>query len=198
MPNAGPHFTVGVFLGIATALGSGAIMYELTQSLITVSSAATLAFLFTLAGAMGPDIDHHKSYIFRLCKNLTTFCVVVATIWLEYRGWDLIIGFSRFLISVTNFIEMSPFQLSLVIAFILVSFLGGATVETIYMIKPVHGGITHTVKANTAFSIIQFPVLYFVFRRARLPDPVLLAGVSAASWLIGALSHRFMDDLFNE
>ncbi len=122
-----------------------------------------LGFTFCSIGALMPDVDESHSAAFRSLRSALGAAVFFAALYLLSQG-----GFS-----------MRTVALAAVLA--------GAAIAALYLLKPRHRGIIHTLRAGAVYSAAAFALSYLLIPDTALSLTVALFGFG------GFASHLALD-----
>jgi hypothetical protein len=177
---------------LAYGFGDGALGVE---RLVSVAPACLLGFVFALAGASFPDIDHHSAKPHRFFRRwVAVGAGAVGGYFLFVTGVGAEAGAAAL-----GWVEAAPEAPETVLGGG-VSVVGGvaagaAAFVAVSVLKPRHRGVTHSPGAGV---VVALGVCVCVWYAASFVAPsvgVLAGGVAGASFFVGFLSHLQCDGL---
>lgn len=124
---------------------------------------ALLGFVFCSVGALLPDVDESHSAAFRSLRAALGATTFFAALYLLSQA-----GFSMRTV-------------------VLAAVLAAAAIAALYVLKPRHRGITHTLRAGAVYAAAVFALCYFLIPDAALSLTVALFGFG------GYASHLALD-----
>lgn len=154
----------------------------------TLLAASAVALPFTLVGAMFPDLDAKRSIPFRHFRRgvaIFTAAVVAAVL---YVNRDLLVLAGDLLPLTTTATFVGG-----VIYGVLVIFIGWVVFRFLYVYNPPHRGVLHQLPSGLVVAAVLFALASWVAVSFSIPQPATAAALVTLGFLVGYLSHLFVD-----